>query len=125
VGVTTPPDRRTRTLAVLLLCGGAVALVFGAVGIDRAALLSAKIPYVVSGGIGGVVLIAVGLQLVAGTALGRERDRLDDIEAAIRAERSEISLKEATCTMPSSGSAPNGTGWRERSASPPVPSSLS
>ena len=83
VGVTNPSDRRTATIAGLLVIGGVLALLVGGLGIARATLLTAQIPYVVSGGIGGLVMIAVGLHLFAGSALGRERDRLEGVEAAI------------------------------------------
>lgn len=86
-GLQDSPDRRTVTMAAVLVAGGALALLLGGVGLTRATLLSAQIPYVVSGGIGGLVLIAVGLHLFAGTSLGRERDRLDGVAAAISAER--------------------------------------
>jgi hypothetical protein len=86
-GVTNPGDRRTTTFAALLVAGGALALLLGGIRITRATLLSAQIPYVVSGGIGGLVLIAVGLHLFVGTALGRERDRLEGVEAAIADQR--------------------------------------
>jgi hypothetical protein len=85
--MSVAPDRRTVTIAALLMAGGALALLLGGIGLARATLLSAQLPYVVSGGIGGLVLVAVGLHLFAGTALGRERDRLDGVAAAISAER--------------------------------------
>jgi len=84
--MTGASDRRTATFAALLLAGGVLALLVGGVGLARATLLSAQIPYVVSGLIGGLVMIAVGLHLVVGAALGRERDRLEGVEAAIRAD---------------------------------------
>lgn len=83
VGVTNPSDRRTTTIAALLVGGGMLALLVGGLGLARATLLTAQIPYVVSGGIGGLLLIAVGLHLFVGSALGRERDRLEGVEAAI------------------------------------------
>ena len=81
--MTNPGDRRTITVGLLLVSAGVLALLLGGLGIARATLLSAQIPYVVSGGIGGLVLIGVGLHLLSGTALGRERDRLDAVAAAI------------------------------------------
>jgi hypothetical protein len=86
VGVTNPSDRRTTTIGALLVAGGVLALLGGGLGLARATLLTAQIPYVVSGGIGGLLLIAVGLHLLVGSALGHERDRLEGVEAAILAD---------------------------------------
>jgi hypothetical protein len=82
----TGADRRIANIAALLVAGGVLSLLLGGVGLARATLLSAQIPYVVSGLIGGLVMIAVGLHLFVGGALGRERDRLEGVEAAIRAD---------------------------------------
>ena len=76
-----------RTSGGLLLAAGAIAIIVGGAGIADARLLAEQIPYVVSGAIGGVVLIALGVQVLAGVALGQERDQLARVEAAILARR--------------------------------------
>jgi hypothetical protein len=76
-----------RTFGGLLLVAGAVAIGVGARGIAGAGLLAEQIPYVVSGAIGGVVLVALGVQVLAGVALAREREQLARVEAAILARR--------------------------------------
>ena len=76
-------DRR-RTAGALIAAAGIVALVLGWGGVSDAPVLSAQLPYIVSGGLIGLALLGVGLMLVMESALGRERSRLDRVEAAIR-----------------------------------------
>ena len=79
-------DRR-RTTGTLLAAAGIVALVLGWGGVGDAPVLSGQLPYIVSGGLFGLALLGVGLMLVMESALGRERHRLEQVEAAIRQER--------------------------------------
>jgi hypothetical protein len=81
-------DRR-RTTGVLIAAAGIVALILGWGGLSDAPVLSAQFPYIVSGGLIGLALLGVGLMLVMESALGRERLRLDRVEAAIRERRNE------------------------------------
>ena len=81
-------DRR-RTAGALLAAGGIVALVLGWGGVSDAPVLSAELPYVVSGGLVGLALLGMGLLLVMESALGRERRRLEQVEASIR-QRKEL-----------------------------------
>lgn len=76
-------DRR-RTAGALIAAAGIVALVLGWGGVNHATVLSAQLPYVVSGGLFGVALLGVGLMLVMESALARERRRLEQVEGAIR-----------------------------------------
>jgi hypothetical protein len=79
-------DPAARTGLVLAVTGGAV-LAGGWAGLERAALLSEQIPWIVSGGLGGLALVAVGLHLFSGAGLAAERRRLERVEAAILAGR--------------------------------------
>ena len=79
-------DRR-RTAGALIAAAGIVALILGWGGLAGAPVLSAQLPYVVSGGLIGLALLGVGLMLVMESALGRERGRLEQVEAAIRGDR--------------------------------------
>jgi hypothetical protein len=81
-------DRR-RTTGSLIAAAGVVALVLGWGGVSDAPVLSAQLPYIVSGGLIGLALLGVGLMLVMESAFGRERQRLEQVEAAIR-ERKEL-----------------------------------
>jgi hypothetical protein len=75
---------RRRTAGSLIAAAGIVALVLGWGGVSDAPVLSAQLPYIVSGGFIGLALLGVGLMLVLESAFGRERQRLEQVEAAIR-----------------------------------------
>ncbi|HEV7865679.1 MAG TPA: hypothetical protein VGR20_23490 [Acidimicrobiia bacterium] len=75
-------DRR-RTAGTLIAAAGIIALVLGWGGLSDAPVLSAQLPYIVSGGLFGLALLGVGLMLVMESAFGRERQRLEQVEAAI------------------------------------------
>jgi hypothetical protein len=79
-------DRTARAGLALTATGGAV-LAGGWAGLDRASLLSDQIPSIVSGGLGGLALVAVGLHLFAGAGLAAERRRLERVEEIILARR--------------------------------------
>lgn len=83
-------DPGARAGLVLSAAGGAT-LAGGWAGLDRSALLSEQIPWVVSGGLGGLALLAVGLHLVSAAGLAAEQRRLERVEAAIRARRADPS----------------------------------
>jgi hypothetical protein len=80
---------RRRTTGSLIAAAGVVALVLGWGGVSDAPVLSAQLPHIVSGGLIGLALLGVGLMLVMESAFGRERQRLEQVEAAIR-ERKEL-----------------------------------
>ena len=77
-------DRR-RTAGALLVALGIFVIFIGWAGVSDAQLLSGQLPYVVSGGLGGIALIGTGLMLLMESGFTRERGRLERVEAAIRA----------------------------------------
>jgi hypothetical protein len=79
-------DPAARAGLAVTATGGAV-LAGGWAGLDRASLLSEQVPWIVSGGLGGLALVAVGLHLFSGAGLAAERRRLERVEAAILAGR--------------------------------------
>ncbi len=79
-------DRR-RTAGALVAAAGIVALILGWGGVSDAPVLSAQLPYIVSGGLIGLALLGIGLTMVVESALGRERRRLEQVAAAIRRQR--------------------------------------
>jgi len=79
-------DRR-RTAGALVAAAGIVALILGWGGVSDAPVLSAQLPYIVSGGLIGLALLGIGLMMVVESALGRERRRLEQVAAAIRRQR--------------------------------------
>ena len=79
-------DRSARTGIALTVAGGATMAV-GWVGLDRSTLLTEQIPWIVSGGLGGLALLAAGLQFFSAAGFAAERRRLERVEAAILAGR--------------------------------------
>ena len=69
-----------RVVAVGLAVVGVVAIVIGWIGVSGTGLAPEQIPYVVSGGIGGLVLVAIGCTAWLSADLQDEWRRLDAIE---------------------------------------------
>ncbi|MBI2169451.1 MAG: hypothetical protein HYU28_08125 [Actinobacteria bacterium] len=67
----------------ILIALGAIAIVVGYLGVSREALVAKQIPYLVSGGIGGMVLVAVGAFFLGTEDLRRQLLRLDRIEEQV------------------------------------------
>lgn len=73
-----------RALATLLFAAGALALLLGWLGVRDEALTVLQVPYIVSGGIGGILLVSAGATLWVSADLRDEWRMLDDLAAAIR-----------------------------------------
>jgi hypothetical protein len=69
-----------RVAAVALAAGGAVALLIGWVGVSDAVYPAGQIPYVISGGLVGIFLVAVGGALWLSADLRDEWRELHRIE---------------------------------------------
>jgi hypothetical protein len=74
-----------RVLALVLVLAGAVLLVLGWVGVSGVALAPQQIPYLISGGLGGLFLGGLGVTAWLSADLHDEWRRLDSIEAALTA----------------------------------------
>lgn len=72
-----------RTAAVVAFGAGGLFLVLGWVRISQEALTAAQIPYVLSGGLGGIALIGLGAVAWLSADLRDEWRKLDDLERAI------------------------------------------
>lgn len=72
-----------RALAVALTLTGGLALILGWFGVSGQGLTSRQIPYVVSGGLGGIFLMGVGAALWLSADLRDEWRKLDRIEAVL------------------------------------------
>jgi hypothetical protein len=81
-----------RALAVVLTLAGAVLLVLGWFGISGQGLTSLQIPYVVSGGLGGIFLMGVGAALWLSADLRDEWHKLDRIEAVLESGLERLGL---------------------------------
>ena len=69
-----------RALAVTLVVLGVVALIFGWMGVSGTGLAAQQNPYLISGGLGGIALIAVGCTMWVSADLQDEWRRLDALE---------------------------------------------
>lgn len=67
----------------ILIALGVIAILVGYFGVSREALVAKQIPYLVSGGIGGMVLVAVGAFFLGTEDLRRELSRLERIEGMV------------------------------------------
>jgi hypothetical protein len=77
-----------RVGAVSAVVAGALLIVLGWVGVSQAALTAEQLPYIISGGIGGLFLLGVGAVLWLSADLRDEWRKLDAIEEQTR-QRSE------------------------------------
>ena len=79
-----------RTLAWAALAAGALTLLLGWLGVSRQVLPAAQIPYIVSGGLGGVFLLGLGAVLWLSADLRDEWRQLREINVKL----SEMSRRE-------------------------------
>lgn len=75
-----------RALGLLLIVLGVLALVLGWLGVSRVTLAVLQTPYVVSGGIGGIVLVGLGATLLVSADLRDEWRSLEEIREALAAQ---------------------------------------
>jgi hypothetical protein len=78
-----------RSLAWAFVAVGAIVLIVGWVGVSGSPYAAGQLPYIISGGIGGIFLLGVGATLWLSADLRDEWRKLDCIEEALRQGRSE------------------------------------
>jgi hypothetical protein len=69
-----------RVLAAGLVVAGLIALLVGWIGISGSGLAAEQLPYLISGGLGGIALIAIGCTMWVSADLQDEWRRLDALE---------------------------------------------
>jgi hypothetical protein len=72
-----------RTTAGALFALGALALVLGWVGVSKEALTALQIPYILSGGLGGIFLLGLGAVFWLSADIRDEWRKLDALEQAV------------------------------------------
>jgi hypothetical protein len=72
-----------RALAYLLIFAGAVTLVIGWAGVHDSLYMSQEMPYLISGGLGGIFLLALGIGFLVTAELRDEWRKLDRIERVL------------------------------------------
>jgi hypothetical protein len=76
--------RATRPVWGWILVGlGFLAVIIGYLGISREALVAKQLPYLISGGIGGIALVGFGAMLVGTEDLKRTQERVDHLERLV------------------------------------------
>ena len=72
-----------RTMGVLSMAAGGVAILVGWVGVSGAVYPAEQLPYLISGGLGGLFLLGVGGTLWLSADLRDEWRHLDRLETAV------------------------------------------
>ena len=67
----------------ILIGAAALLILLGYLGVSREAIVGKQIPYLVSGGIGGVLLAVLGAYFLATEELRRDSGRLDRLERMV------------------------------------------
>jgi hypothetical protein len=100
-----------RIAAWASVIAGATALIVGWTGVSGTAYLSEQIPYIVSGGIGGMFLLGLGGMLWLSADLRDEWYKLDRVEEELR-------LTREAGISPLPGTAPGGSAAASSAARP-------
>ncbi len=91
--------QRSRLLAIALVVAGAVVLLVGWIGTASAVHAAQQLPFIISGGLGGVSLIGLGAAMWLSSDLADEWTKLDLVEAALtRLAETETGAATATKT---------------------------
>jgi hypothetical protein len=76
--------RATRPVVGWVVVGiGFILVLIGYLGVSREALVAKQIPYLISGGIGGIALVGFGAMLVGTEDLKRTHERIDRLERLV------------------------------------------
>ncbi|GAC1516972.1 MAG: hypothetical protein NVS1B12_00320 [Acidimicrobiales bacterium] len=74
----------TRPVVGWVLVGaGALVILLGYLGVANEALVAKQLPYLISGGIGGVALVAIGTYFLGTEEIRRDSGRLDRLEQMV------------------------------------------
>jgi protein-S-isoprenylcysteine O-methyltransferase Ste14 len=73
-----------RSAAVIATVVGAIFLLVGWIGVSGQSYVASQMPYIISGGVGGLFFLAVGGTLWLSADLRDEWRKLDAIDAALR-----------------------------------------
>lgn len=99
-------------LGWILVALGALLMLLGYFGVSREALPAKQIPYLVSGGIGGMFLAVLGAYFLGTQELRRDSGRLDRLEQMV------AELHEALLDRPDAPARRNGAAVEELASAP-------
>lgn len=105
-----------RTGAVALVAAGLLALLFGWIGMSATVLTFEQLPYLLSGGLFGLALIAVGAALWLSADVRDEWRKIDRLETAINRAAATGSSAVIVLGDPSSDDDPVASDTGRRSA---------
>lgn len=100
-------------LGWVLIAVGALLMLFGYLGVSREALPGKQIPYLVSGGIGGMLLAVLGAYFLATQELRRDSGRLDRLEAMVEDLHVALLRRPDAPDLTGADHAANGSGRAE------------
>jgi hypothetical protein len=102
--------KATRPVVGWILIGiGALFIIAGYLGVSREALVAKQIPYLVSGGIGGMVLIAVGAFFLGTEDLRKELVRLNRLERMVEELHGALLVRAGSAATATNGSRARAT----------------
>jgi hypothetical protein len=99
-----------RVIAAGLVVAGLIALIIGWVGVSGSGLAAEQLPYLISGGLGGIAMIAVGCTVWVSADLQDEWRRLDALEERL------VELRKASAAAPAAVTTVDVTEVAERPA---------
>ena len=103
-------------LAVL----GAVFIVVGWIGISGESLVAKQMPYLISGGVGGVALVGLGVLFLGTEERQRDRARIDQLEAMVADLHSVLLVRADGRAPQASGASPAAGGANDALVALPV-----
>lgn len=107
-----------RVIAVVLAAVGVIAIIVGWFGVSRTGLAAEQIPYVISGGIGGIALIALGCTAWMSADLQDEWRRLDALEERLQDLGVNQSSPSTDTALSNEVESPSANGKRARQRTP-------
>ena len=95
----------------IITAAGILLILIGYLGVSREALVAKQLPYLISGGIGGIALVGIGAVFLGTEDIRRDSGRLDRLEAmvielhAVLLSRADAPAVEAFSAAPDSSTA--------------------
>ena len=109
--------RATRPVWGWSLVGlGLIFVLVGYLGISREAVVAKQLPYLISGGIGGIALVGFGAMLVGTEDLKRTQERIDHLEGLVEDLHAALLSRPDAPTLASSNGEAGGRGERRPAA---------
>lgn len=108
-----------RAAAVLLTVAGLIFLLFGWIGVSGANAVVKQLPYIISGGIGGIALVAIGSALWVASDMRDEWSELRRLRLTVdRLESDRVALAQVEVLNHEDAGARHGRAQAARGAVP-------